>query len=455
MVLGIVAGGIISGIFGGIASSSQASSQNAAQQRLDEYNKKLWDYNWKQDNVNRDFQIAQNVAQRTNIANQNKYTVETQIRDWQYSNQMDAVKYNTELQAYRKSNEIFGAQLQLNQINSNIALKQQAQWMREQELNNEFQVADLGLQLQSSLNEFTKAVFQEELTNSLADRQLATRKEFSQQNYDLSIGQTQREFDQATRFAREQFGKAQSDSIAQREELRVGVAREKEKASIQAMRDRGAAVNSQAGRSTAKLVQSIGFIGGIDQAALTDRILFGEDGISRKLADAGLAMTQSNRQAALKTEQSMQIATVNNYQTQLDATQQRAEVAKTSALRLYSADLSRIQSKAKYDTDMTGAAASLVSARISNEYNKAETNAQKYLADLEAYAAKMLPPVPPLQRPAPLLLPEPIILDPPALVKPPEPVAGATISPVGAFLGGAAGGFGSALGAGVGAIFKK
>lgn len=452
MVLGIVAGGLITGIFGGLSSASQARSNNDAQQRLDQYNKKLWEYNWEQDNRNRDFQISQNAAQRTNIANQNKYTIETQIRDWQYSNQMDSVKYNAELEAFKKSNEIFGSQLNLNQANANIALKQQAQWMREQELNSQFQVADLGLQLQSSVNEFTKAVFQEQVVSKFADLQLDRTKQFSQQNYDLSIGQTQKEYAQTTQFARERFNKSRQDSVAQRQELQTGVAREREKASIQAMRDRGAAVNSQAGRSTAKLVQSIGFIGGIDQAALTDRILFGEDGISRQLADAGLAMTQTNRQAGLKAEQSMQIASVNNYQTQFDATLQRAETANTSALRLYGADLNRLQSKAQYDQAITGTTASLVSARISNELTNADIQREKYLADLNAYASKMLPPVPPLQRPAPLLLPEPIILDPPALVKPPQPVAGATTSPVAAFLGGAAGGFGTAIG---GAFSKK
>lgn len=452
MVLGIIAGGVLTGIFGGISSASQARASNDAQSRLDDYNKKLWEYNWQQDNVNRDFQIAQNSAQRTNIANQNKYTVETQVRDWQYATQMDSIKYNSELEAYRKSDEIYKAQLGLNEFNASVALKQQAQWMREQELNNQFQVADLGLQLQNSLNEFTKATLQEGLVNRFADLQLDRAKNFSQQNYELSIGQSQKEYQQTTQFAREKFGKANADSVAQREELRTSVARDREKASIQAMRDRGAAVNSQAGRSTAKLVQSIGFIGGIDQAALTDRILFGEDGISRQLADAGLAMTQTNRQAALKNEQSMQIATVNNFQTQFDATLQRSETAESSASRLYGADLNRIQSKGQYDQAMLGASASLVSARISNEFTKADIGVEKYLADLNAYASKLLPPVAPLQRPAPLLLPEPIILDPPALVKPPKPVAGATVSPVGAFLGGAASGFGNALGA---ALSKK
>lgn len=454
MVLGAIVGGLVSGIFGGISSSSQASASNDAQGRLDDYNKQLWEYNWKQDNINRDFQISQNTAQRTNLSNQNKYTVETQVRDWRYSSQMDAIKYNTELEAYRKSDDLYKAQLNLNNASENVALKQQAQWMREQELNNAFQVADLGLQLQSSLNSYTQSLLADGFANRFADLQFSQTKQFAEQNFDLSIGQAQREFNQTTQFSREKFGKANQDSIGIREELRATTARDREKASIQAMRDRGAAVNSQAGRSTAKLVQSIGFIGGIDQAALTDRILFGEAGISRQLADEGLAMSQTNRQAGLKGQQSMQIAAVTNYQTQQDATLKRAQSAEESALRLYGANLDRLQAKSKYDNEMTGAAASLVSARISNQFTSADIQMEKYLADLNTYAAKMLPPVAPLERPAPLLLPEAIILDPPALVKPPQPVAGATTSPVAAFLGGAAGGLGSAIGAGVSAAYK-
>lgn len=535
MVLGAIIGGIATGLLGGLASSSQASSQNDAQRRLDDYNARLWDFNWEQDNRNRDFQIRQNATQRTNLANERAYTIQTQIRDFQYSQQMDTAKYNAELQAFKKSDEIFGNQLRLNQAGLDLAMAQQGQWMREQELNYAFRSADLGLQLQSAVNDYTQSLIGEKLANTFADQELQKTSLFSRQARDLTISQAQQDYKQATaaskqrlkltqdqanqefdftsatsrqrtelsnrqaqegfnlasRNARERFQSQVRNTRAEQDNLRVSTSRESEMASIEAMQKRGAAKASQAGRSTAKMAQSIGFIAGLNQAALTDRILFGEEGASRQIADAGIAMQQTSRQAGIEAKQQMESAVLSDFQTQagaklkrnqtieaallndlntqqealirkdqitanarttdfqnqFDAQQRRYQAGAASSLKIAKAEADRQLAQTSFNYSNTGLLASLVSARISNEYTSNAIKADKYMADLNAYASKMLPPMEVLQRPAPLLLPEPIILDPPALIKPPKPVAGATVSPVAAFLGGASGGIGSALGA--------
>lgn len=535
MVLGAIIGGIATAVLGGISSSSQASAQNDAQAKLDKYNAELWDFNWQQDNRNRDFQIRQNAAQRTNLANERAYTIQSQIRDFQYSQQMDTAKYNAELQAFKKSDEIFSNQLRLNQAGLDLAMAQQGQWMREQELNYQFRSADLGLQLQAAVNDYTQSLITEGLNKTFADQEFEKTSLFSKQSRNLAISQAEQDynqaansstlrkqlttdqanqefaltsansrqkteltnrqsqeaFDLATRNAREKFQSQVRNARADQENLRVSTSREQELAAVDAMQRKGAAQAGQAGRSTAKLAQSIGFIAGMNQAALADRILFGEEGVSRQIADAGISMQQTGRQAGTEAKQQMESAVLADFQTQAaaemkknqtiesallsdmitkqdasirrsqltqnaatadfqnqyDAQLKRSQAGATSSLRIAKAEADRQLAQTNANISGTGLLASLVSARISNEYTQNSIRADKYMADLNAYASKMLPPMEPLQRPAPLLLPEPIILDPPELIKPPKPVGGAMVSPVAAFLGGAAGGIGSVLGA--------
>lgn len=584
MVLGAVIGGVASAVFGGAAAASQARAQNKANAQLAKYNKQLWNFNWEQDNRNRDFQILQNSALRSNNADDRAYAQATQIRDFQYSQMMDTARYNAELAAYKKSDDLTKAQLQLNQAGLDLALKQQAQFMSEQELNYTFRTAELGTQLQSALNQYTLSMFDESLSRQIADQERDKTKMFSSQTRDLAIGQANQDFgltselsnkrtaitkaqadadlgltsaisDEqtaitkvqaaqdyaltiessklrknidigqagesaalASKNAQDRFGNQVKNAKGEQDALRTSTSREQEMAAIEGMQRKGAAKAGQAGRSSIKLAQSMGFIAGMNQAALSDRILFGEKATYRQIADAGLAMQQSVDQSSMQAKQTMQNAALNdtltqasakvkrdqtfqsadfsnrstkaeaqlsrdktfqsadfgNYQTQSEALLRRNQTADSANLtdlqnrteaelrrsQAYSASEMRIKradnelanTKAGIDLGMSGALASLISARISNEYTNSGINADKYAADLNAYANKMLEPMAPIARPAPLLLPEPIILDPPKLVKPPKPVAGANVSVSAAFMGGAASGIGQAIGGIVDAI---
>ena len=625
MVLGAIIGGVASAALGGMAASSQARSQNRANAQVAKYNKELWKYNWEQDNRNRDFQIAQNAAQRTNLANERAYSQETQIRDFQYAQQQDTARYNAELAAFRKSDDIFSSQLKLNQAGLDLALKQQSQFMAEQELNYTFRTADLGLQLQSAVDDYTLSMFDESLSRQIADQERDQRTTFANQTRNLNVGQADQNFgltaqlsnertaiakaqagadykttnlisqgrtdltksqaadefgltaelaneraaitksqataewglsiensalrrdleinqaEQSARLtsknAQDRFGNQVRNIKSEQDQLRTSTSREQELASIEAMRNKGTAKSGQAGRSSAKLAQSIGFIAGLNQAALTDRILFGERGASRAIADAGLAMqqtvdqsvlearqrmdsavlgdqinqktaglslaqtkqsadfankqtqyeaglrkdqtfqnadfanaqtqiesgqryrqalqtadfgnTQTQSEALLRRNQTVDSANLTNQQARTEAEVQRSQAYAASEMRIKRADQQLSETRAKIDLDTSGALASIISARISNEYTNSSIQADKYAADLNAYANRMLEPVAPIARPAPLLLPEAIILDPPKLKKPPKPVAGSNISTTAAFLGGAAPGIGSALAAAI------
>lgn len=153
MVWGAVAGAAIGGIASIIGGGSRASAANKAAAAQYEYDKDVYDYQWKE--AKRDYRYAKKTR-KINIENEEaklQWQEQTSLNDWNYGMQIRDYEFSNQMRAYNKSEETYRKQLGFNNIAAQVALESEARFMEEQRMDTAFQNQDLFVQALQSEGE--------------------------------------------------------------------------------------------------------------------------------------------------------------------------------------------------------------------------------------------------------------------------------------------------------------
>ena len=139
MAVGAAVSGIAS-IFGGV---SEANAANAQQEKLDEYNKKLWNFNWRE--AQRDYRYA---VRGTNILRRNTeaelgWRDATAQQDYRYQLAIADAQDRTNAAAYQKSLQTYGLQKSFNNMAAASAYAAENRKLQEAVTEMSFQNQDI------------------------------------------------------------------------------------------------------------------------------------------------------------------------------------------------------------------------------------------------------------------------------------------------------------------------
>jgi len=112
------------GWFGGGGKSPEEKAKEEQEEALEdrhEYNMDNYDYNNLTVDRNYEQQMLSNELQRRHIANVADYQDKKAADSWDYAMEIREVKYNAQVAAYNKSEQLYGAQIGLNQRAAGLA----------------------------------------------------------------------------------------------------------------------------------------------------------------------------------------------------------------------------------------------------------------------------------------------------------------------------------------------
>ena len=97
---------------------------------------------------NYEHQMLANEIQRHHIEEQALYTEKSQAQQWDYAMQMREIKYNSQVAAYNKSEQLYGAQIGLNQRAAKLAYENARNVNRERQEQLAFSAAKANIDYQ-------------------------------------------------------------------------------------------------------------------------------------------------------------------------------------------------------------------------------------------------------------------------------------------------------------------
>ena len=230
-----VAGGIMSGIAG----SKSDASKNKQTKINYKAAKENWEYENEQAERNVDFQREQNQITRENNMRNAAFQDFTSLRNWQHKIEMQDFGFLTQLRAKQHSDNVYRQQLNQNSMALQNAQNQQKHWLKEQQYQRDFAIADQNLIL-AGAESAMGASFNQILTTLAMDSDRIEGK--------LSEVQHSRNRDSAI------------------------VAFKSQENAVESLIAAGSAQNRQAGRSGSKAIQSAEAKGGRTEAALTQQL---------------------------------------------------------------------------------------------------------------------------------------------------------------------------------------
>jgi hypothetical protein len=412
--------------------------------------------------------IAKTEAARANEAANREYRDKTNEQNYEYQSELQSQQYQAEVNAFDKSEEIYGKQLDINT---------QAALLTTESIRRE---ADEGL-IAATFGDIDSDIKQEEFTTSAGldkegnqikrtdaksmnriDRKavsLDRNEKLEQNKVDLTklnsiyhhdgrkymIQQAQYDQDKSRIGSNEgwgletntlEFQQAAAKNLAARIDNRAELIRTKGAVLARGVQGNTAGALAQSalaeyGRKQAASALDLIFTS--QQKSISDRKTSGTAGYDASAVDTKKSISTVERQKAgdvlsldsakIKIDSKFAIKKADNKISKLN------QALDTTLKQLNLSDR-KIDSSVKFQTKRYQVGKSKTEATrksIRDEYNAANRKlaVDKEAQDLQAYGRKMLEPIKPPPIPKPLKLPQTIFIDPTAPRKPPKPVKGA------------------------------
>lgn len=368
MVLPAIIGGVASAALGFAGSQSQSNSQNKAAKKQYEYDKDVWEFNWEESQRQYDFNKESNQIARQNNENELGWREDTALNDWGYGMKIRDYEYLNDMTQYSVAESTYKAQLDLNSSAVASAMDLENRWFHEQMIQNIYADKDVLM----SLGQLT-----------------------TQENLKYLQGTR----DQNTAMAQEMDSTfLQSEALNQQQRTeRADSAFKSMDNMIAGLQAEGQARNAgNAGRSQAKAVQSAMANVGRNQAQIVDSIT---------RSDAKYSLER--RGMAQKLTQSLQSSNT-----------EKKKLAENRTLAVGQA-----KQTANFNRDVLSK--QLESAGMRTVTNREKILQDRYQADMDAFAKRMIEPTLSPDLPVPYQLPRTIFQDPIKPKKPPKPIKGA------------------------------
>ena len=298
-------GSAIFGLFSGAQADSAADEAIEAQY---EYDMETWQFGLDERDRLYDFTMDQTNIARNNSNNNITYQEGLLVNDWKFKEELSIRENNNQIAAFNKSEEVFGQQVNYNQLAADQAYQDNILQLQERTIKGEFDMMKLESQLRAKINDskYEKA--------DLENQQIGRRKDTA--------------FNKALRGLQYRTKEAETASNIQNSRL-------------QGMSAEGSLMaRGQSGNSVMKGVASIGVGVGVQQARLLDGLVRAESqwkiGVMKD--EQALAISE------FSTKNSMNRIDTNVQQSQYDAAIGRNEIDQSimSAQRSYNSDNLRI-----------------------------------------------------------------------------------------------------------------
>lgn len=296
---------MVAGLFGGAQADSAADEAIEAQY---EYDMETWQFGLDERDRLYDFTMDQTNIARNNSNNNITYQEGLLVNDWKFKEELSIRENNNQIAAFNKSEEVFGQQVNYNQLAADQAYQDNILQLQERTIKGEFDMMKLESQLRAKINDskYEKA--------DLENQQIGRRKDTA--------------FNKALRGLQYRTKEAETASNIQNSRL-------------QGMSAEGSLMaRGQSGNSVMKGVASIGVGVGVQQARLLDGLVRAESqwkiGVMKD--EQALAISE------FSTKNSMNRIDTNVQQSQYDAAIGRNEIDQSimSAQRSYNSDNLRI-----------------------------------------------------------------------------------------------------------------
>ena len=284
------------------------SAQDDAIEAQYEYDMAKYEYDIEERDRLYDFTLDQTNITRNNSNNNINYQESLLVNDWKFKEELSIRDQNNQIAAFNKSEQVFGKQVNYNQIAADQAYQENILQLQERTIKGEFDMMKLESQLRAKINDskYDKA--------GLENEQIGRRKETA--------------FNKSLRGLQYRSKEAETASSIQNSRLK-GMAAE---GSLMA--------RGQSGNSIRKGVSSIGVGVGVQQARLLD-------GLVRADSEWKIGVMKDEQALAISefsTKNAMNRIDTNVQQAQYDAAIGRNEIDQSimSAQRSYNSDNLRI-----------------------------------------------------------------------------------------------------------------
>jgi len=424
--------------------------------------------------------LGKNIQER-NLIQQTLFQDTTSTRAWDHEAKKVVFDFNSQVDAYNKSETLFGAQVDLNEYARGMADKSAGDvkderlfgvksGMLRSDLDRKKGLFAVDAGMTRSDLDRKKGLYtlNSGLTRSDLDRKKgmsALAFQDAQGNLDLTktesdIGSKRAGLNIGSAKARTDINQQQQSASLQRQQQRAESAFNSEKQLVEIMQTAGqAAAKGQTGRSAEKTVQSIMAAGGRAQAQLADQITRGDSaynltmmGLDKSLiygetegalAQSTLALQRGNAKLGYGLSQQQTQAGRGHIQSSFGLSQADAQAARghiQSSFGLSQAEAVAARGHIQSSFGLSQAEAERTKLSIRDAYGRAlkKSEFDEYGANLQADAQRMAEPGMAPLPPKPLELPKAILMDPMLPQDLPEVRKGAGSGGVGAAQGAAA-----------------
>ena len=138
--------GLASGLMQAQAHSRKVAAQNKAAKRQDKYNLQLWKSNKAVLKDKYKFQVETVDIARANAEANALFTDTVNQQKWQYELMINNAKHMAAMEQYRKSEQLYADQINLNAAAARIATEAQFRRLEEMEIQKAFEFQDLELE---------------------------------------------------------------------------------------------------------------------------------------------------------------------------------------------------------------------------------------------------------------------------------------------------------------------
>ncbi len=409
--------------------------QDSAQEEAIEkqYKADLASWNYQYDEAIRGYQWDK---QQTRITKRNtfqdiKYQDKARRQDWKFEMQMRDFDYANQMRAYNVSEQMYGMQLNFNQMAAQTALQSEMDWLNERVTEAAFQhegmvldmyqtQAQTGFLAAENLLNFKNAEGQAALQNRAIN--MAMRQAMGDAALER-IG-LRNELDRAYDVAKT----ARAQNRLDLRKTEEGVSAERTQLEVKKVQDVGANLAFQSGRSAEKIMQSALMQVGMQHNVLNQAIASSEKSfkIAKREIQDNVRYAQKNFDLGNKLVDKKVRDTVEQ------SMQKSMEVSFNLGIAKSNYDLSKNKINSDYNfaysqfgLGQRSLNASLQSAAQSVKTSLQKINADKFGADINAFGNRMLQPIMAPKPPKPRKLPRPEFLMPLKPTKPPKPIKGA------------------------------
>ena len=133
-----LAGAIGSAVFGGISGGASDAAANKAAKAAHKQAKADWEYQNEQAERDIDFKRELNEVQRWNNFQNAQYQDQSALQNWQMTIDQQMFDFGNRLQAKQVADRTMNQQLGLNKKATDLAVRQQENWMRERGIEKDF-----------------------------------------------------------------------------------------------------------------------------------------------------------------------------------------------------------------------------------------------------------------------------------------------------------------------------